>query len=224
MLLCLLSCTPVNHSTYWKFCRCRTQPWRRGPRSWPWPSCASCWAAGGAAACAAAWKAAWRQLGCRTCPTSSGFSAAMSSSSPTTKHDLTSPSSHLRRGRKEERGRVIITSKMQIFEWINRMPTLVAISMYWQQGEDNVGKRKLEHSVCIHHTVLTRVHKYVPPGQRVTFGVKKRHRKGLHWLVKSKREGGDDDRVCERRGCLCDTVGISSSYLPLCSKVAPWSL
>ncbi len=93
----------VNYSTYWKFCKCRTRPWRRGLRSWPWLSCASCWAAGGAAACAAAWKAASRRLGCRTCPTSSGFSEAMSSSSPTTKHGLTSPSSHLQRERKEEK-------------------------------------------------------------------------------------------------------------------------
>lgn len=104
---CPLSCKWVSRSTYWKFCRCRTQPWRRGPRSWPWPSCASCWAAGGAAACAAAWRAAWRRLGCRTCPTSSGFSTAMSSSSPTTKHGLTSPSSHLRWGRKEKSGWVL---------------------------------------------------------------------------------------------------------------------
>lgn len=113
-LLSPLPRTRVGRSTYWKFCRCPTLPWRRGPRSWPWPSCASCWAAGGAGACAVAWRAAWRRLGCRTCPTSSGFSATMSSSSPTTRHGLTSPFSHLWRGREEERGLVLVlTAKTQ---------------------------------------------------------------------------------------------------------------
>lgn len=73
--------------TYWRFCRCQTRPWRRGRRSWLWPSCASCWGAAGAGACAVAWRAAWRQPGCRTCLASNAFSTATSSSSPTTEHD-----------------------------------------------------------------------------------------------------------------------------------------
>lgn len=86
--------------TYWRFCRCQTRPWRRGRRSWLWPSCASCWGAAGAGACAVAWRAAWRQPGCRTCLASNAFSTATSSSSPTTEHDPTSPSSHLQRIKK----------------------------------------------------------------------------------------------------------------------------